>query len=269
MFWPPGGLASGLEEEDTVMEGKPKSVKLVNFEEERLPSGRKLLHCIFQNRYGSDFQYKWTAPWRDKEGEHGVERLFFKCLEIEEWNDYDGVWSEELKKAAKRVPSLEEIKLPVKIGLGDVREELKEESEGKSQEYWVICVTITGDELPVEYSERGGKQYILVGSLNMAWEQLKEELFLTKQVPLLSREMESLEDYDYDMQRYVKLGIQFWVWVKKAIDKTEYEVSVRQIVSCIRRFIRTRLSEYKAIKRGFEEDGSGDEIPEEEDLPFD
>jgi len=249
------------------MEAKPKSVKLVNFKEERLPSGRKLLHCIFQNRYGSGFQYKWTAPWRDKESEHGVERLFLKCLEIEEWNDYSGVWSEELTKAAKRVPSLEEIKLPVKIGLGDVREELKEESEGKSQDYWVICVTITGDELPVDYSEQGSKQYILVGSVNMAWEQLKEELFLTEQVPFISRKIESLEDYDDDMQRWVNIGIHFWVWVKKARDKTEYEVSVRQIVSCIRRFIRTRLSEYKAIKRGFEEE-SGGEIPEEEDIPF-
>ncbi len=251
------------------MEVKPKSVKLVNFEEELLPSGRKLLHCIFQNRYGSGFQYKWTAPWRDKGSEHGVERLFFKCLAIEEWNDYDSVWSGELTKAAKRVPSLEEIKLPVKIGLGDVREELEEEPQGGSQKYWVICVTITGDELPVVCSELGGKQYILVGSVNMAWEQLKEELFLTNQAPLLSRKMKSIENYDYDMQRYEELGIKFWVWVKKAIDKTEYEVSVRQIVSCIRRFIRTRLSEYKAIKRGFEEgDDSDDKIPESEDLPF-
>jgi len=251
------------------MEAKPKSVKLVNFEEELLPSGRKLLHCIFQNRYGSGFQYKWTAPWRDKEGEHGVERLFFKCLATEEWNDYDGVWSEELTKAAKRVPSLEEIKLPVKIGMDDVSEERREGSQGKSQEYWVICVTITEDELSVRCGWQKDKQYIVVGSVNMAWEQLKEELFLTEQVPLLSQKLKSLEYYDFDIQQNIEIGIQFWVWVKKAIDKTEYEVSVRQIVSCIRRFIRTRLSEYKAIKRGFEEDDSGDEIPEPEDLPFD
>lgn len=252
------------------MEAKPKSVKLVNFEEELLPSGRKLLHCIFQNRYGSGFQYKWTAPWRDKDGEYGVERLFFKCLAIEEWNDYESVWSEELKKVAKRVPSLEEIKLPVRIGLGDVTEELKEEPQGNSQDYWVICVTITGDELPVAYSKQGDKQYIQVGSVNMAWKQLKEELLLTEQVPFISRAMEMVLDYDYDMHRDEEIGIKFWVWVKKAMDKTEYEVSVRQIVSCIRHFIRTRLSEYKAIRRGFEEeDDSGDEIPEPEDLPFD
>jgi hypothetical protein len=251
------------------MEGKPKSVKLVNFEEEILPSGRKFLHCIFQNRYGSTFQYKWTAPWRDKEGEYGVERLFFKSLAIEEWNDYDSVWSEEFTKVAKRVPSLEEIKLPVKIGLEDIREALEEESEGSSQKYWVICVTITGDELPVVCSKRGDKQYILVGSVNMAWEHLKEELFHTKHVPFLSQEMESILTFDDYMQRYEETGTKFWVWVKKVIDKTEYEVSVRQIVSCIRRFIRTRISEYKAIKRGFEEEGdSGNEIPEEEDIPF-
>lgn len=252
------------------MEVKPKSVKLVGFEEERLTSGRKLLHCIFQNRYGSSFHYKWTAPWRDKEGEHGVERLFFKALAVEEWNDYDSVWSEELRRTAKRVPSLEEMKLPVKIGLSDIREELEEEPQGNSQEYWVLCVTITGDELPVVDSKRGDKQYMRVGSVDMAWEQLREELFLTEQVPLLSREMESIREYDYDMQLYKQIGIRFWVWVKKAIDKTEYEVSVRQIVSCIRRLIRTRLSEYRAIKRGFEEeDDSGDTTPEPENLPFD
>jgi hypothetical protein len=252
------------------METKPKSVKLVNFEEEQLPTGRKLLHCIFQNRYGAGFQYKWTAPWRDKEGEHGVEKLFFRCLATEEWNDYDGVWSGELTRAAKRVPSLEEMKLPVRIGMDDVREEVKKEPQGKSQEYWVICVTITGDELPVVYKKADGEQHIVVGSVSMAWERLKEELFHTNQVPLLSREIESILTYDYDMQRYEETGIKFWVWVNKATDKTEYEVSVRQIASCIRRFIRTRLSDYKAIKRGFEEeDDSGDKTTEPEDIPFD
>jgi len=251
------------------MEAKPKSVKLVNFEEQLLPTGRKLLHCIFQNRYGSGFQYKWTAPWRDKEGEHGVERLFFKCLATEEWNDYDGVWSQELAKAAKRVPSLEEMKLPVKIGMGDVSEERREGPQGKSQEYWVICVTITEDELPVRCGRQNDKQYILVGSVNMAWEQLKEELFLTKQVHLLSREIKNIETYDPDMFRTEVVGIKFWIWLKKAIDKTEYEVTVRQIVSYIRRFIRIRLSEYKAIKRGFEEgDDSAGETLAEGDIPF-
>jgi hypothetical protein len=118
VLWQEIAQPADLEREDTVMEVKSKSVKLVNFEEELLPSGRKLLHCIFQNRYGSSFQYKWTAPWRDKEGEYGVERLFLKCLEIEERNDYDSAWSEELRKVSKEVPCLEEMVLPVKIEIG-------------------------------------------------------------------------------------------------------------------------------------------------------
>jgi hypothetical protein len=252
------------------MDTKPKSIKLVSFDEELLPSGRKFLHCIFQNRYGEAYHYKWTVPWRDKGSEYGLERLLFKCLATEEWNDFDSLWSEELKKAAKRVPCLEEMKLPVRIGMGDATEERRGEPQGESQDYWVICVSITEDELPVRCGHQKGKQYIRVGSVNMAWEQLRDELFQTEQTHLLSREIKEIETYDPDMYRTDITGIKFWMWVKKAADKTEYEVSVRRIVSCIRRFIRTRLSEYMAIKRGFEEeDESGSETPEPEDLPFD
>ena len=68
---------------------KGKAIMLVEFQEEPVASGRKLLHCIFKGRY-SDELYKWTPPWRQKPREQGVERLFFKALEVEEWNDPDG-----------------------------------------------------------------------------------------------------------------------------------------------------------------------------------
>jgi hypothetical protein len=229
------------------MEAKPKSVKLVNFEEELLPSGRKLLHCVFQNRYGSGFQYKWTAPWRDKEGEYGVERLFFKCLGTEEWNDYDSVWSEELRKVAKEVPSLEEIALPVKVEISGVTEHFTIDEEGV-HEYLKIHVDVLTDEETVRKDRVYGKEYIRVGSVNMAWESLSFDLLLSKELAASSEIIEEV----VNASGHVK-GVSFWVSVKKMEDKGEYQIISRKIASCIRHFIRDRLSEYKAIKKGFEE----------------
>ena len=99
------------------MPRKLKAVMLVDFQEEILPTSRKLLHCIFQDRY-SDWTYRWPPPWRDKERERGVERLLLKALEVEEWNDPKGIWSDELKKAAEEIPQLKEFQLPVEVSCG-------------------------------------------------------------------------------------------------------------------------------------------------------
>ena len=68
------------------MEPKPRSIQLIGFEEELLPSNRKLLHCLFKDKFGTS-RYVWTPPWK---AESGVERLFLKALEIEEWNELYG-----------------------------------------------------------------------------------------------------------------------------------------------------------------------------------
>lgn len=237
------------------MEVKPKSAKLVNFEEELLPSGRKLLHCIFENKYGSGFQCKWTAPWRDKGGEYGVERLFLKCLEVEEWNDFDGVWSEELRKVSKEVPCLEEMVLPVKIEVGGVTEVVTVVEEGK-WESLIIEVNILSDEENVMTYRGGGEDYIRVGAVKMAWESLKCELHGVKGVDSVSEGIEKVTLVVPDGGGgYMDVeGVRFGVWVDRRVDRNEYQVISREIASCIRRFIRVRLSEYKAIKRGFEED---------------
>jgi hypothetical protein len=230
------------------MEAKPKSVKLVNFEEELLPTGRKLLHCIFQNRYGSGFQYKWTAPWRDKEGEHGVERLFFKCLATEEWNDYDGVWSEELRKVAKEVPSLEEMVLPVKIEISGVTEDVR-------MGYLRVHVDILSDEENVMRDIEDGEEYIMVGPVRMAWKSLSFDLLSLERVASVSDGVQKvILGLPKENGGYVEVeGVRFWVSVEKRANKNEYQVISRGIASCIRHFIRGRLSEYKAIKKGFEE----------------
>ena len=246
------------------MEAKPKAVKLVRFEEEPLSSGRKLLHCIFENRYGSSFQYKWTAPWRDKGSEHGAERLLLKCIEVEEWNDFDGVWSEELRKVAKEVPSLEEMVLPVKIKIGGVTEDFQIDKEG-IHEYLKIYVDILTDKDNVTRDRDYGEEYIRVGSVRMAWESLTWEIFSLEGVVALSQGTENVivpvseDDIDYMevVPGTVVLpsveGVRFWVSVEKTADKGEYTIISRRIASCIRRFIRIRLSEYRQIRKGFEE----------------
>jgi hypothetical protein len=236
------------------MEAKPKSVKLVNLEEELLPSGRKLLHCIFQNRYGSGFEYKWTAPWRDKEGEHGVERLFFECLATEEWNDYDGVWSEELRKVAKEVPSLEEMALPVKIEIGGVTEIVTVGEEGKWESLG-IRVNILSDEESVMRDIEHGEDYIMVGPIRMAWESLKYDLLSLERVSSVSEGTQKvILGVPDGSGGYVDVeGVSFGVLVDRTVNKNEYQVISRGIASCIRHFIRSRLSEYKAIRKGFEE----------------
>lgn len=212
------------------------------------------MHCIFQNRYGSGFQYKWTAPWRDKEGEHGVQRLFFKCLGTEEWNDYDSVWSEELRKVAKEVPSLEKMVLPVKIEMGGVTEIVTVGEEGKWESLG-IEVNILSDEEGVMRDIEHGKEYIMVGSVRMAWESLKYDLESLGRVSSVSEGIRKVTFMVPDGSGgYVDVeGVSFGVLIDRTVNKNEYQVISRGIASCIRHFIRSRLSEYKAIKKGFEE----------------
>ena len=241
------------------MEVRRKSVKLVDFEEELLATGRKLLHCIFENKYGSGFKYKWTVPWRDRGGEYGMERLFLKCIEVEEWNDFDGVWSAELRKVSKEVPCLEEMVLPVKIEIGGVSEAVNvvevEENKTVKLEYLMVDVDILSDEESVMKSIENNEDYIKVGSVSMAWELLKSDLIGLKGVDSMSEgiRMVTLRVPDCSGGYVDVEGVRFGVMVYRTMNKNEYQVISREIAYCIRRFIRIRLSEYKAIRKGFEE----------------
>lgn len=73
-----------------------RSIKFNTWEEETLPSGKILLRCIFKDNYGKI--YKWTPRWVDVEG------LFFKSMEIEGKNESEGVWDNELKRLAEKIP---------------------------------------------------------------------------------------------------------------------------------------------------------------------
>ncbi len=238
------------------MDRKPKAIKLVNLEEELLHSGRKLLHCIFEDRYGNlRFSYRWTAPYRGKEGDYGIEHLFFSSLQVEEWNDPSGVWTQELKKVSEEVPSLGELKLPVEIGISEAIEDIKVDNKGVSREYWKICIEISNDEQDVYLYQKDGNQFLSIGQIRMSWEALKREIFQTGHAKYISKEMSPV--YAEDSRGYILedpvLGIQFWIWLEKAADRVQYETTTRDIAFRIRSFIRSRLSEYKSLKKGFQE----------------
>ena len=229
---------------------KPITIDFIDFKEELLPSGRKLLNLIFKQKFGTS-HYKWTPPWR---GDFGVEKLFFKALEIEDWNDPEGVWSKELKQASKEIPSLDEIRLPFKIIIGEITEEREKQSgEKKFKNLYRIAVQILKEEeekIEIRTVEEVNKIFIQIGNIKIAWDSLKNFL-LKKQIELISTEPTTIEEYSYS--EWIHYGILFNIWLPMGLSKIQYQSISREIASGIRAFTRKYFSDYKALKRGFED----------------
>lgn len=229
---------------------KPITIELIDFKEELLPSGRKLLHTIFKHKHGTS-HYKWTPPWK---GDSGVEKLFFKALEIEEHNDAEGAWSKELKQASKEIPILNEFRLPVKITIGEMTEVKNIETRGKQyKNLYMIAIEILKDEengTQVQRVVKVDKIFIQIGDIKIAWDSLKSFL-LKKQIELISTEPEEIGDYFYS--DWIPSGIRFNVWLPMGLGKIQYQSISQEIASSIRSFIRKYLSDYKSLKKGFEE----------------
>jgi hypothetical protein len=228
---------------------KPITIDSFTFDEELLPSGRKLLHLIFKQKFGPS-HYRWTPPWK---GDYGVEKLFFKALEIEEWNDYDGVWSKELRQASKEIPSLDEIRLPVKIGVGELTGPVKNQL---GEDTYKLAVELLNDEKRAYKDTSGDKSLICIGEVKIPWESFSTFLLKIPAIRGVSKGIETFGDWfpttpghgDWE-----DIGVRFWVWLKIGIEKSEYQVIGKELAAQIRTFIRKRLSDYQALKRGFEE----------------
>ncbi len=233
------------------MEPKPKSIMLAKFDEELLPSGRKLLHCVFKEKFGT-FRYIWTPPWK---GNFGVERLFFKALEIEEWNDYDGAWSTELRKAASEIPLLEEIKLPIKIQLVEIADIAEDEDLPRA---YRVAIDVLSEEAKAYKVVEGGKQFLCVGEVKFSWDSLKSFLFKVNNIWSVSTNVEDateciLWDGNGACLQWETVGVRLYIWLEAGLKKNEYLSIAREIAFNIRSFIRKGLSDYRALKRGFEE----------------
>lgn len=140
----------------------------------------------------------------------------------------------------------------VRVQIGAVTEEIQEDKDGKPDEYWKIRVHISGDELSIRPHKEDDKHYIRVGEANMAWTSLARDLSQSRGVELVSKEIHAIQLSTSDGTLEIA-GVHFSVWVKKATDRTQYEAIGKEIVFRTQRFIQTRLSDYKLIKKGFEE----------------
>jgi len=231
------------------MQSRPRSIELAEYQEELLPSGRKLLHCIFKDKFGT-FTYKWTAPWK---GEVGVEKLFFKALEIEEWNDYEGAWSKELRQASKEIPSLEEMELPVRIQVGQMAEVIEDRLTGEA---YRAAIEVLSDQVRAWQDKEGEELFLCIGEVKISYRSLSSALLKQRNIKGISEGIEDFKDWVESGPGYgdwERLGICFYVWLDAGLDKTAYQVMGRQLASDIRSFIRKRLSDHRALKRGFEE----------------
>jgi hypothetical protein len=151
------------------METKGRSIELIGFREELIASGRKLLYCDFKDKFGT-YRYAWMPSWK---GEGGVERLFFKALEIEEWNDYEGVWDKELKKAATEIPLLEDTRLPIELRIGSIALSSLKPSEGDEEETYRVTVEILSDEEQAREVYEYKEYFICIGAIRISWDFLK------------------------------------------------------------------------------------------------
>lgn len=238
------------------METKPRAIELAEFKDELLPSGRKLLHCIFKDKFGTS-RYVWIPPWR---GGFGVERLFFKAFEIEEWNDPEGAWSKELKEASKEVAAIGEVKLPVKVRLGEMAELVKPGELGAQQTVYRLAIEVIGEEADVSMTKEGEESFICVGDVRISCESLKTFLSRIRQdsgVRGISQGVgEVKEDWIQDSGwdgHWATMGARFWVWLETGLDRTRYQVIGRDVAAQVRSFVRKRLSDYRALKKSFDE----------------
>jgi hypothetical protein len=216
--------------------GTWKSIKFDRFQEDPLPSGRVLLHCFFRDNWGNS--YKWTPPWKE------VEKIFLKAIEIEEGNEPEGVWDEELKKVSQKLPSLKAFRLPVKIGC------LRLEDLG--EENYRMTIEILGEEKTVE---REGDNFSVGACVINLSHLLKRVLDLER---LGGRRYGiginpyTLRSVFTDWPDPVEIGVCFDIWLKKGMETTEYVTAAREILGVIRSYIREVLSDFGAIKEGFE-----------------
>ncbi len=224
---------------------KPINIELTNFNEEPLPSGRKLLHLIFKQKFGN-YHYRWTPPWK---GDYGVEKLFFKALEIEEWNDYEGVWSKELRQASKEVPSLDEIRLPVKIRVGELIGPFDTDPS-----HYQVAVEIITDGKPVSRDAWDGESYICIGETRIPFSALCSflpEIVIPDTLETVTQPYEW--DGDGNPLRCEDIGVRFYMFTFAGEEKAKYQVIGRELAFKLRSFIRKCLSDHKSLKMGFEE----------------
>ncbi|MBI4301359.1 MAG: hypothetical protein HY664_01990 [Chloroflexi bacterium] len=143
-----------------------------------------------------------------------------------------------MRKAAQKLPSLKAFKLPVKISCAGVADEVDAESGEDVGIYWVT-IRILGDEEPVRLGKQGSFK---IGGCTF-WTSAISRLLGGRNVT----------DPIYGYYDYPKANsISFDVLLHKEAERTEYAIVIRNILDVVRSYIRKVLSDFDAIKEGFE-----------------
>lgn len=213
-----------------------KSIKFDRFEESPLPSGRHLLHCVFKDNWGNIC--KWAPRWKD------VEKIFFKSVEIEERNEPEGVWDEELKRVARKIPSVRAFKLPVGVGCLQIRD---------LGENYCVTVQILGEEKEVSMNYRDPD----CDSFRVGASEIKF-LPLLERIQQIDASSETTYGIGVDPKSLgtvsgKKGGVCFNISLPKGRGKTRYEAATREISAVIRAYLREALACSRAIEEGFED----------------
>jgi len=223
------------------MERRPRVIKLKEnpFEEQEL-THQTLLHVHFTDNYENAF--RWTPKWTE------VEAIFYKGIEIEERNNPEGVWSEELKRTAEKFPKIKEFKLPVQIKYSGL-----EETDGEKWRYKVdiSILPLSGEEwVNVEGSKHGGG--FQIGSCCFRMQFLGKILKKMRPKYAIGWSEQCTTIYD-ELPSPNPAGISFSLRFPGGLERTDYQILCRQIAAAIRHYIRSVILDSKSIQEGLEE----------------
>lgn len=234
------------------MEDKPKAIILTKLITEPTAAGRKMLHCIFTNRYGEQqYHYRWIPPWQSKENNLGVEQLFLKALDVERWNDPDGAWSKELDAASQECESLEEVKPVIRITLREVWEEHEDSGYLFYGPGWIINFAIDSKDHFTGVTNDNDELFLNIDDCNIAWFGLKKEI--TQVAGVLEVLGDITQHGIYDDIVYIGSEVHFAIWADKFEDKIRYKGLTKEIKYRIMNHVNRKLSEYRMLKKGLED----------------
>jgi len=223
------------------MEQKARTIVLKKspFQKQELLQ-QTLLHVYFEDRWNNDF--KWTPKWAE------VEKILFKALEVEENNDPEGAWNDELIKASEQVSSLKEYRLPVKVvcsGLSEV------ESEKWQYE---IQISILPDSGVVGIKDMQGSRFYIDNCYflmkNLGEKAFKGRIRYRMGIGKTCKEINASPYPD----RWIPGGIFFNVFLPKNLTRLEYQTLSRQIGATIRTYVRSIILDSKSIDKGFSQE---------------
>jgi hypothetical protein len=171
-------------------------------------------------------------------------------LEVEEKNNPQGAWGEELRKAAEQIPSLKESQLPVKVTCSAL--ERAKQDEGDPFGY-IIFVCVLAEQQPVStrWAPLLHVPSFCIESCTFSMQGFAEAI---EGVALKGRWLISCEHTCHGIwDAGQELGIGFYVWLVFGCERSAYQIMAREVAGAVRSHIRQVLLDFRAIEKGFNE----------------